>query len=121
MKPSDVDISLRGAIPFTACFSRAENEIAAALFVWTCVVNGDAWAAHGPRAIGEAMLKLRELTPVPSWVEFMSIFGIVPDFRALVRDGWLLAHGDMDAGPPVEATPAFFERIRARGYVRVGA
>lgn len=105
-KPSNVHLS---AIPFGNTFKRAEYEQAAALLVRTCVLNGDTWAAHGPKAIGAAMKADVDADVSPIRHLARNPF-FRPDFRGLVKEGFA-EYADDSEHAPVRFTALGFERM----------
>lgn len=102
MKPSDV-VMFRSWIPLVDTFGRTELEWAAALLVRTCQLNGDVFAAHPPKAIGETMKRDRASRLDP-WAGLMGNPFLRPDFRGLAEKGFVEFLGDVDAGAPVQFT-----------------
>ena len=97
-KPSEVRLSF---LPLIGTLGRTEREIAAALIVRTCQVNGDTWQPVTPRMIGDTLRR-----DVEDGVEpFASLNGnpfARPDFWDLVAQGY--ASGDPSKDEPLALT-----------------
>lgn len=107
--PSQVDL-LGSYPPLVGTLKRTEREIAAALLVRTCQVNGDRWQPVVPRMIGE-MLKVDLDAGTEPLASLNNNPFARPDFHELVAEGY--ATGDLTVGgSPIELTEKAFEAMR---------
>jgi hypothetical protein len=117
-KPSQVFTNLKGAMPFTDCFGRAEREIMAALYVEACKERGDTWLRLMPRDIGDMMMQLanpkrdpiyhRVIEKPPTWILAIQYLNLTPDMPGLVKEGFFTMTDDNS----VEPTDKFFEAVK---------
>ncbi len=109
MKPSD--ISLDHPIPLTGVFGRVENELAAALMIFT-LQNRDSWGALQPCQIG-ATCKGERFKTMP----WHNIPLITPDFFGLVKAGFAEFTSD-EKGAPIQFTEKGLEKLKASIWCR---
>ena len=107
MKPSDVSL-LTSYPPLVATMGKSELEIAAALLLRACQLDGNEFSAKTPRQIGEAIKHDSEAEPPIEPVYSLGRIPIAfccPDFRGLVAAGfarWTTA----EEHAPIEFTQA---------------
>jgi hypothetical protein len=118
------------AIPFVGCFKRMENELAAALYVWWCAENGNAWQLLSFPTLYE-FCKARSadknlLSVQPSFFRMLcDLPTIGPDFRALVTLGVFAeevapvtaSDGETVSRVCIAPTPSFFEVLHSKKLV----
>jgi hypothetical protein len=112
MKPSD--ISLRTSYPpLVDTMGKSELEIAAAMLVRTCQLQGDEFAPKEPRQIGEALKHDAESNPPIEPLASLAripVAIVCPDFRGLVAAGFARwTTGDEHA--PIEFTQSGLDAI----------
>lgn len=113
-KPSQV--MLYTPMPLVDTFKRAEHEIAAAIIVRTCQVNGDAWQSVTPSMIRK-MLDDDTAAGTNPMASLQTNPFARPDMWGLINAGFA-----QDIGTPeerrIEFTPAGFARLEEKGWVR---
>lgn len=115
-------------LPFVGCFKRCENELAAALYVWWCAENGNAWQLLSFPTLA-AFMRSRSHKDVlrvqPSFFRMICEgIPIGPDFRALVALGFFseevapVTHdGETVSRVCIAPTPSFFEVLHSKKLV----
>ena len=107
MKPSDVVIS--DPVPFTSTFGRAERDIAVAYLLLAMRRGSDTFRAVLPREVTEG-------ESLYLWLE--NSFP-VPDFDALLEEGWVeRMEPDVGRGSPLAFTDLGIEKLRKSKWVR---
>ncbi len=98
-RPSEV--ALFTPLPLVGTLGRTEREVAAALLVRACQVNGDTWQPVSPAMVGET-LKRDVAEGVQPFASLNSNPFVRPNFGELVEHGY--AAGDLEKGEPLSLT-----------------